>query len=111
MSLTWACGASGFGALFPIAFAAVYWRRATRAGVIAAMIATAGLWLGLISYDLFVFKADAANKGHEFLLAGMMPAAALFATCIVTLVLVSLATKAPEEETIAKFFPKTIAKR
>lgn len=100
---------SGFGALFPIAFAAVYWKRTTRVGVIAAMVATAGLWLGLISYDLFVFKADPANKGHEFLLGGMMPAAALFATCLFTLVLVSLATKAPDNKTIAKFFPKAIA--
>lgn len=102
---------SGFGALFPIAFAAVYWKRATRAGAIAAVTATAALWLGLISYDLFVFKADEANKGHEFLLAGMMPAAALFATCFLTLVLVSLATKAPDDKTIAKFFPQSIANR
>ena len=94
---------SGFGALFPIAFAAVYWKRATKAGAITAVLATAALWLGLISYDLFVFKE--AHPKEEFLLGGMMPAAALFATCLVTLVLVSLATKAPDEKTIAKFFP------
>ncbi|MGB1123649.1 MAG: sodium:solute symporter family protein [Phycisphaeraceae bacterium] len=95
---------SGFGAMFPVAFAGVYWKRATKAGVIAALVATAALWLGLISYDLFVFKTD--HPKEEFLLGGMMPAAALFATCLVTLVLVSLATKAPDESTIAKFFPK-----
>lgn len=95
---------SGFGAMFPIAFAGVYWKRATKAGVIAALVATAALWLGLISYDLFVFKE--AHPKEEFLLGGMMPAAALFATCLVTLVLVSLATKAPDSATITKFFPK-----
>ena len=94
---------SGFGALFPIAYAAVYWKRATRAGAIAAVVATAALWLSLISYDLFVFKEE--HPKEEFLLGGMMPAAALFATCLVTLVLVSLATKAPDEKTIDKFFP------
>lgn len=97
---------SGFGAMFPVAFAAIYWKRTTRAGVITALVATAALWLGLISYDLFVFKADEANKEHEFLLAGMMPAAALFATCLVTLVVVSLASSAPSQQTIAKFFPE-----
>ncbi len=95
---------SGFGAMFPVVFAAVYWKRATKAGVIAALLATAALWLGLISYDLFVFKEN--HPKEEFLLGGMMPAAALFATCLVTLVLVSLATKAPDHATIAKFFPK-----
>jgi SSS family solute:Na+ symporter len=100
---------SGFGALFPIVFAAVFWKRATRAGAIAAIIATAALWLGLISYDLFVFKTD--HPKEEFLLFGMMPAAALFTTCLATLVLVSLATKAPDAKTIAKFFPKAIANR
>lgn len=99
---------SGFGAMFPIAVAGVYWKRATKAGVIAALIATAALWLGLIGYDLFVFKE--AHPKEEFLLAGMMPAAALFATCLITLILVSLATKAPDDKTIAKFFPKAIAK-
>jgi len=94
---------SGFGALFPIVFAAVYWKRTTKAGAIAAVGTTAALWLGLISYDLFVFK-DAHPK-EEFLLLGMMPAAALFATCLVTLLLVSLATKAPNNATLAKFFP------
>ncbi len=100
---------SGFGALFPIAFAAVYWKRATKAGAIAAVVATAALWLGLISYDLFVFKTD--HPEEEFLLMGMMPAAALFATCLVTLVLVSLATQTPDAKTIAKFFPKSTANR
>lgn len=100
---------SGFGAMFPVVFAAVYWKRTTKAGVISALIATAALWLGLISYDLFVFKKD--HPHEEYLLAGMMPAAALFATCLVTLVLVSLATRAPDETTITKFFPKAIAKR
>ena len=100
---------SGFGAMFPVAFAAVYWKRTTKAGVIAALIATATLWLGLINYDLFFFKKDYPKE--EFLLGGMMPVAALFATCLGTLVLVSLATRTPDETTIAKFFPKAIAKR
>ncbi|XAM00189.1 sodium:solute symporter family protein [Phycisphaeraceae bacterium D3-23] len=95
---------SGFGAMFPIAFAAVYWKRATGAGVYAALLATAALWLGLIGYDLSVFKK--AHPHEEFLLFGMMPAAMLFATCLCSLVVVSLATKVPGEATIAKFFPE-----
>lgn len=95
---------SGFGALFPIVFAAVYWRRVTRLGAITAVVLTAGLWGYLLWYDLAVFKPD--NHGKDLLLWGMMPAAALFATCLVSLVGVSLITRAPAAATIEKFFPK-----
>lgn len=96
---------SGFGALFPIAVAAVYWRRATAAGAIAAALATAIVWTAMLSYDLTVQAVD--NPGEPLLIWGMKPAALMFATCLVTLVGVSLMTKPPRPETVDKFFPKT----
>jgi len=98
---------SGFGGLFPLVFAAVYWKRATKAGAIAAVVATAAVWLGLLLYDLIAFE----GHGHEeFLLIGVMPVTAVFATCLLTLVVVSLLTPAPSEATIRRFFPKALHK-
>ena len=94
---------SGFGSLFPIVFAAVYWKRVTKAGAIAALLTTSLVWASLLCYDLTVYKH--ASHGEDFLLAGMMPVAALFATCLVTLVVVSLLTSPPSQTTINKFFP------
>ncbi len=98
---------SGFGALFPIAFAAVYWKRTTKAGVLASVFVTAGAWL-------YFFRAS--GWGDESLLLpqlfgsetrpdGVMPVAVLFLICTVTLVLVSLLTRPPQSATLTRFFP------
>lgn len=89
---------SGFAGLTPLAFAALYWRRATAAGAIAAVLATAGLWV-------LLFLRDASAGAHgEPLVGGVVPAALLFAVCAGTLVLVSLATRAPDEAHLRRFF-------
>ena len=88
----------------PVAFAGVL-KRATKAGVIAALVATAALWLGLISYDLFVFKTD--HPKEEFLLGGMMRGRSSF--CDLSRHIgpsIPCDQSAPDESTIAKFFPK-----
>ena len=98
---------TGFGCLFPLVFAALYWRRATRAGALACVICTVATW------SLF-FWDDILNKGDklfgtphygEYLVAGMMPAIFIFAASVGSLVLVSLITKAPDQDAIDKFFP------
>ena len=99
---------SGFSALFPIAFAAVYWKRVTTAGVFASVIATAVTWV------LFIHDALGRAAGEqwfgvkehgEYLIAGVMPVAFICLASVVALVGVSLATKPPTGETIDKFFP------
>jgi SSS family solute:Na+ symporter len=99
---------SGFSALFPIAFAAVYWKRVTTAGVFASVIATAVTWV------LFIHDALGRAAGEqwfgvkehgEYLIAGVMPVAFICLASVVALVGVSLATKPPSRETIDKFFP------
>ena len=94
---------SGFGSLFPIVFAAVYWKRATKAGAIFAVAVTALVWIGLLTYDLYYFKPE--HPREEFLLWQMMPVTVIFATCLVSLVVVSLLTSPPSPATIRKFFP------
>jgi SSS family solute:Na+ symporter len=88
---------SGFSGLFPLVFASIYWRRATKAGAFAAVLTTAAVWLAL-----FQQSGYGADPGYSFL--GMMPVAAIFVCSVVTLVGVSLLTAAPSEKTLRKFF-------
>ena len=92
---------SGFGALFPLVFAAVYWRRVTRAGAFACIGVTALVWFILFYQDIIV-----GHEGKEFLIGGMMPAAVMFFASLITLVVVSLMTQPPRKEVVDKFFMK-----
>ena len=51
---------SGFSALFPIAFAAVYWKRVTRAGVVASVLAT------VVTWSLFIHDALGRAAGDQW---------------------------------------------
>jgi solute:Na+ symporter, SSS family len=94
---------SGFAALFPLVFAAVYWRRVTRAGALASLGATAIVWSVLFYRDVLAVKPpDAA--GDELLIFGLMPVAFIVAASAITLVVVSLLTQPPRQDTIRRFF-------
>jgi SSS family solute:Na+ symporter len=88
---------SGFAALFPLVFAAVYWRRATKAGAMASVLATAVAWCWLFSKARF-------GADREFLFLGMMPVVTLVAVSTLALVVVSLLTRPPSPATVNKFF-------
>jgi SSS family solute:Na+ symporter len=88
---------SGFAGMFPLVFAALYWKRVTSKGAIASILATAATWLYLF--------ADSNWGGTEKLFLGMMPAASIVCASAVTLVVVSLLTKPPAQEVIERFFP------
>jgi SSS family solute:Na+ symporter len=94
---------SGFASLFPLAFAAVYWRRTTAAGAIASTVVMLLTWCILFYRDMIAAKPPGAG-GDELLLWGMMPVTFIFAFSALTLVVVSLATRPPSERTIDKFF-------
>lgn len=96
---------SGFGSLFPIVVGAVYWKRATKAGAIASVIATAVTW-GILFYRDIVLQQQ-KHQDEEYLLWGMMPVAVIFTASLVSFVVVSLMTKPPSEAVIRKFFPET----
>jgi len=89
---------TGFASLFPLVAASVYWRRATRPGAIASVIAMAVTWL-------LLFRASGYGAHDEYLFLGMMPVATIFACSLLTLVAVSLLTKPPSEATLRRFFP------
>ena len=88
---------SGFGALFPLIFAALYWKRATKAGAYACIFAALASWF-------YYFKMS--GYGKELVLGpGIMPVAVCFVISSLALVIVSLLTSPPSENTLRKFFP------
>lgn len=97
---------SGFSALFPIVFAALYWRGLTRAGAISGICAAIVSWSVLFYQALmqdalrtFVLKLPFGGEEYE-----LMPVVAMLASSLITMVVVSLFTPKPSEETLAKFF-------
>lgn len=88
---------SGYAALSPLVFAAIYWKRTTKAAAFASVFLTTIVWFGL-----FVASDYGANR--QFLIGGMLPVALMLATCVITLVTVSLLTKPPARSTLARFF-------
>jgi SSS family solute:Na+ symporter len=89
---------SGFASLFPLVYAAIYWKRVTRAGAFASVLATVAVWSAL-----FQASGYGADAGYEFL--GMMPVATIFLASTAALILVSLLTLPPSPQTLQKYFP------
>jgi len=88
---------SGFGALFPVVFAALYWKRATKEGAIASILAATITWF---------YYFQKAGYGGEYFIGEhkIVPAAVCFAAGAIAMIVVSLATKPPSKETLDKFF-------
>ena len=94
---------SGFAGLFPLVFAALYWRRLTAAGAVSGILATFGSWLYLFQ------KAEwGADKDFAITLVSdqfpIMPVVAIFLCSLLAMVITSYLTKPPTDETLAKFF-------
>ena len=87
---------SGFGALFPVVFAALYWKRATELGAIASILAAVTTW--------FYYFHASGYGGEYFVGPGIVPAAICFAAAAVAMVVVSLLTQPPSKATLDKFF-------
>jgi SSS family solute:Na+ symporter len=88
---------SGFASLFPVVFAALYWKRVTKAGAYAAIVTAAIAWVVLFAQADF-----GANRSYLFL--GMMPVATMVALSTVALIVVSVLSAAPSTATINRFF-------
>ncbi len=96
---------SGFSSLFPLIFAAIYWRRLTVAGAYASILATVASWLYFFWQSGFGKNADYTfDLYFEGQVYELMPVAPIFLCSLVALVAVSLVTKPPSETTLAKFF-------
>ncbi|MCH2210821.1 MAG: sodium:solute symporter family protein [Fuerstiella sp.] len=89
---------SGFSALVPLAIAAIYWKRLTAAGACASVVAAATTWI-----YFFVQSDFAMNPRYSFF--GMLPCVGMVAVSVSVLVLVSLLTRPPGEQSLQRFFP------
>jgi SSS family solute:Na+ symporter len=88
---------SGFAALTPVVFAALYWKRATKAGAYASIAAASLTWLWFFHLS---------GYGGEYAVGGqVMPVALCFAAAALAMLVVSLLTKPPHPDTVRKFFP------
>ena len=88
---------SGFSALFPVVFAALYWKRATKQGAVASVLYALLSWL---------YFFHLSGYGGEMVIGpGIIPAAVCFMVATIAMIGVSLVTKPPSEETLKKFFP------
>jgi len=94
---------SGFAGLFPLVVAALYWKRTTAAGAFACVISTVLVW-GILFYRDIIAPKQAGAASDEALILGVMPVAIIITLSTLSLVLVSLVTKKPGDETIRKFF-------
>ena len=96
---------SGFAALFPIVFAALYWKRLTAAGAISGILAAAGSW-----FMLFQDAEWGADGGYAlripFIGIDVMPVVAIFGCALLAMVVTSFLTKPPRKETLDRFFPE-----
>ena len=88
---------SGFASLFPLVFAALYWRRTSATGAIACVIVTTIVWFVL-------FQLSGFGKNPKFLIMNMMPVTFIFAASAITLIVVSLLTEPPKQATIDRYF-------
>ena len=87
---------SGFAALTPLVFAALYWRRATKAGAYACILAVTGTWIA--------YFVKSGYGGEYTVLEGIMPVALCFAAGAVAMIVVSLMTRPPSKESVDRFF-------
>lgn len=90
---------SGFSSLFPLVFASLYWRRLTKAGAYACVIAAISVWL-------YTFAQSGYGANPAYSLFGVMPVASMVAASTLAMILVSLVTRAPDEAHLERFFPK-----
>lgn len=92
---------SGFASLFPLLFAAIYWRRVTKAGAYASILAAAATWFWLFGKSEFGKTAEASFMG-------LTPVTFIVAAATVALIFVSLITSPPSPATVGKFFVPSV---
>ena len=88
---------TGFAALFPLVIAALFWKRSTAAGIAASILTVVALWL-------YFFLDGWQVPGYTVGGTGVMPVAVLILASSIVLVVVSLATRPPEQAVLDRYF-------
>ena len=98
---------SGFASLFPVVFAAIYWKRVTKQGAIASILTTVVVWGALFYEGLVKPTLEDTPLEGDFLVLDMMPVTLMIAASTAALVLVSLITPAMPADHVERFQVKT----
>ena len=89
---------TGFASLFPIVVAALFWRRATKYGAMAAILTVVALWI-------YFFSDGWQVPGYTVGGTGVMPVAVIFLGSCAAVIIGSLATRPPSDRVVERFFP------
>jgi SSS family solute:Na+ symporter len=92
---------SGFAALLPIVVAALFWKDSTKHGVVASVLTVVASWI-------YFFYRGWSVPGYSVGDSGIIPTAVMLAASSLVLIGVSLVTRPPEREVLAKFFPREL---
>lgn len=103
---------TGFAGLFPLVIAAIYWRRLTAPGALASILVTMASWaimfhLSGYAQKPFSFPVSPVAIAGQTVIPPLMPVVSITLFSAITLIVVSLLTKPPSEETLSKFFKPT----
>ncbi|MBI1310699.1 sodium:solute symporter family protein [bacterium] len=93
---------SGFTSLVPLVLAALYWKRLTLPGAYASVAAAALTW------GYLLWQSDFASNAHYSVMVGNVavdPILVMTLAAAMAMVAVSLITRPPSHQTLAKFFP------
>ena len=88
---------TGYSALLPVLLAALFWKRSTRWGALAAILVTAVLWAGF-------FWMGWRVAGYSIAGTGLLPLVVILGASSCAMILVSLLTSPPEEAVLRSFF-------
>lgn len=97
---------SGFAALFPVVFAAIYWRRATAIGAISAVATAAVSWLYFFSQSTASTSLKTSADSGEPLIYGMLPVAIMFGLSTAAMVGGSFLSRPPSNSVVRRFFDR-----
>lgn len=104
---------TGFASLSPIVFAALYWKRATKAGAYACALTAmgVGLWLFYCAWQQAGASGQPGRLADYYVFDKfpIMPVAINVLASTAALVLVSLITAPPGKATLEKFFQRVEA--
>ncbi len=89
---------TGFAGLLPLAVAALFWRRSTKAGAFASLATTVVLWI-------WFFVQGWGNPDYTVGGSGVMPVAVVLLGSMAALIAVSLLTRPPTDRVLTRFFP------
>jgi SSS family solute:Na+ symporter len=94
---------TGYTGLFPVVVAALFWKRSTKHGVLAAVLTVAVLW----SY----FFGHSLGRPGDYTVGGtgILPVVVILLGASLVLVVGSWLTRPPDGSIIAKFFPESSA--